>query len=259
LEGDPPRAGGLDVLAQHVLGGACAGPFLPEELYAEVRRASPYAALSRRDFRDVLEFVEHGGYSLAAYHQFRKLFRDSEGRVQVMGERVARQHRMNIGTIVEEPMIKVRLAGRGGGTLGEVEEYFVNGLVEGDTFMFAGRLLRFVRLRETWIEVVEGGFFGTNVIPADYPAEGEASPEMLANGAKRSGTIVGQVGWYHADANPTCRETWVSAEAAAACAIAAADEAAAGRHAYALARPPACGAGAQSRGGRRRRRAHGHV
>ncbi len=165
LDGDPPRAGGLDVLAQHVLGVACAGPFLPEELYAEVRRASPYAELSRRDFRDVLEFVEHGGYSLQAYHQFRKLFRDSEGRVQVMGERVARQHRMNIGTIVEEPMIKVRLAGRGGGTLGEVEEYFVNGLVEGDTFMFAGRLLRFVRLRETWIEVVEGGS-GEPKVPA---------------------------------------------------------------------------------------------
>lgn len=157
LDGDAPRPGGLDVLAQHVLGVACAGPFLPEELYAEVRRASPYAELSRRDFRDVMEFVEHGGYSLQAYHQFRKLFRDSEGRVQVVGERVARQHRMNIGTIVEEPMIKVRLAGRGGGTLGEVEEYFVNGLVEGDTFMFAGRLLRFIRLRETWIEVVEGG------------------------------------------------------------------------------------------------------
>ena len=165
LDGDAPRPGGLDVLAQHVLGVACAGPFLPEELYAEVRRASPYAELSRRDFRDVLEFVESGGYSLQAYQQFRKLFRDSEGRVQVMGERVARQHRMNIGTIVEEPMIKVRLAGRGGGTLGEVEEYFVNGLVEGDTFMFAGRLLRFLRLRETWIEVVEGGS-GEPKVPA---------------------------------------------------------------------------------------------
>jgi ATP-dependent Lhr-like helicase len=165
LDGDPPRDGGLDVLAQHVLGVACAGAFRPDELYDEVRRASPYAALSRRDFDDVVEFVENGGYSLQAYQQFRKLFRDSEGRVQAMGERVARQHRMNIGTIVEEPMIKVRLAGRGGGTLGEVEEYFVNGLVAGDTFMFAGRLLRFVRLRETWIEVVEGGA-GEPKVPA---------------------------------------------------------------------------------------------
>ena len=165
LDGDAPRPGGLDVLAQHILGVACAGAFQPEDLYAEVRRAAPYAALSRRDFRDVLEFVENGGYSLQAYHQFRKLFRDSEGRCQVMGERVARQHRMNIGTIVEEPMIKVKLGGRGGGTLGEVEEYFINGLSEGDTFMFAGRLLRFVRLRETWAEVADGGS-GEPKVPA---------------------------------------------------------------------------------------------
>ena len=165
LDGDAPRPGGLDVLAQHILGVACAGAFRPDDLYAEVRRAAPYAALTRRDFRDVLEFVENGGYSLQAYHQFRKIFRDSEGRCQVMGERVARQHRMNIGTIVEEPMIKVKLGGRGGGTLGEVEEYFINGLSPGDTFMFAGRLLRFVRLRETWAEVADGGS-GEPKVPA---------------------------------------------------------------------------------------------
>ncbi len=165
LDGDPPRPGGLDVLAQHILGVACAGAFLPDDLYAEIRRASPYADLPRRDFDDVLAFVENGGYSLQAYHQFRKLFRDSEGRCQVMGERVARQHRMNIGTIVEEPLLKVKLAGRGGGFLGEVEEYFINGLSEGDTFMFAGRLLRFLRLRETVAEVAEGGS-GEPKVPA---------------------------------------------------------------------------------------------
>ena len=64
----------------------------------------------------------------AAYERWRKLFRDSEGRVHVRGERVARQHRMNIGTIVEAPLVKVRLVGkrRFGPVLGEVEEYFVN-------------------------------------------------------------------------------------------------------------------------------------
>ncbi|MFM8616660.1 MAG: helicase-related protein, partial [Alphaproteobacteria bacterium] len=53
LDGDPPRPGGLDVLAQHVLAMACHAPFHPDELYAEVIRAAPYAALSRRDFDDV--------------------------------------------------------------------------------------------------------------------------------------------------------------------------------------------------------------
>ena len=165
LDGDPPRPGGLDVLAQHILDVACAGPFLPDELFAEVRRAAPYAELSRRDFDDALGFVEDGGYALSAYERYRKLFRDSEGRVHVRSERIARQHRMNIGTIVEEPLLKVRLAGRGGGVLGEVEEYFANMLSPGDTFMFAGRLLRFLRIRETTVEAMEGGD-GDPAVPA---------------------------------------------------------------------------------------------
>ncbi len=164
LDGDPPRPGGLDVLAQHVLGVACAAPFLPDDLYAEVRRAAPYADLVRQDFDDVLGFVENGGYALSAYERNRKLFRDAEGRVHVQGERVARQHRMNIGTIVEEPLLKVRLGPRGP-SLGEVEEYFANLLSPGDTFIFAGRLLRFLRLRETTVEAAEGGD-GEPMVPA---------------------------------------------------------------------------------------------
>jgi ATP-dependent Lhr-like helicase len=157
LDGEPPGPGGLDVLAQHLLGCACAAPFHPDALFAEVRRAAPYAALSRADFDAVLGFVEDGGYALQAYDKYRKLFRDSEGLVHVRSERIARQHRMNIGTIVDLPTLKVRYAGRMGGSLGEVEESFVTFLTPGDTFIFAGRLLRFVRLRETTVEVADGG------------------------------------------------------------------------------------------------------
>ncbi|MBN9561096.1 MAG: ligase-associated DNA damage response DEXH box helicase [Alphaproteobacteria bacterium] len=167
LDGDPPRPGGLDVLAQHLLLMACSAPFHPDAMYAEIAASQPYAGLSRGDFDDVLRFVEDGGYALAAYERWKKLFRDSEGRVHVRSERVARQARMNIGTIVEAPMIKVRLAGKRGfgPVLGEVEEYFVNLLSPGDTFMFAGRLLRFLRLREMAIEVAEGGS-GDPMVPA---------------------------------------------------------------------------------------------
>ena len=158
LDGDPPRPGGLDVLAQHILGMACAGRFLPDELYREVISAAPYAALSRADFDDVLRFVEDGGYALAAYERYRKLFRDAQGYVYPANAKVAQQFRMNIGTIVEAPVLKIRLLGRRGGFgagLGEIEEYFVNQLVPGDSFIFAGRVLKFVRLREAVVEVVE--------------------------------------------------------------------------------------------------------
>jgi ATP-dependent Lhr-like helicase len=165
LDGDPPGSGGLDVLAQHLLLTAAAGPFMPDDMFAEVRRAAPYAQLSRRDFDDVLTFVENGGYALASYERYRKLFRDSEGRIHIRGERTARQARMNVGTIVEAPVLKVRLMGMRGGNLGEVEEYFANMLRPGDTFMFAARLLRFERIRETIVECTEGGT-GTPMVAA---------------------------------------------------------------------------------------------
>lgn len=167
LDGDPPRPGGLDVLAQHLLGLACSAPFLPDDVFAEVTQASSYADLSRRDFDDVLRFVEDGGYALTAYDQWKKLFRDSEGRMHVRGNRIAAQHRMNIGTIVEAPLLKVRLVGkrRIGPMLGEIEEYFVNMLRPGDTFMFAGRLLRFLRVHEMAVECAEGGT-GDPMVPA---------------------------------------------------------------------------------------------
>ncbi len=167
LDGDPPRPGGLDVLAQHLLGLACSAPLLPDQAFKEVTAAAPYAALTRADFDDVLRFVEDGGYALRAYEQWKKLFRDSEGRLHVRNARTAAAHRMNIGTIVEAPVLKVRLVGRRGfgPTLGEIEEYFVNMLRPGDTFMFAGRLLRFIRIRETAVECIEGGA-GEPMVPA---------------------------------------------------------------------------------------------
>ena len=188
LDGDPPRPGGLDVLAQHVLLAACAAPFLPDELFAEVTRAAPYASLDRETFDDVLRFVEDGGYALSAYERYRKLFRDADGRVEVRSARIARQARMNIGTIVEMPLLKVRMvggrkAGGGGGSLGEIEESFVNMMTPGDTFMFAGRLLRYLRIRETTVECVDGGK-GDPMVPAyaggKYPLSSNLAARVRA-------------------------------------------------------------------------------
>jgi ATP-dependent Lhr-like helicase len=163
LDGDPPRPGGLDVLAQHVLAMACHAPFHPDDLYAEVTRAAPYAGLTRRDFDDVVRFVEDGGYALRVYERFRKLFRDAEGLVHVRDSRVARQLRMNLGTIVETPLLKVRL--RGGPVLGEVEEWFVSTLVAGDCFIFAGQTLRFEAL-DAMSAIVSRGGEGEPRVPA---------------------------------------------------------------------------------------------
>jgi ATP-dependent Lhr-like helicase len=188
LDGDAPGPGGLDVLAQHVMGMACAGKFHPDALYDEVRTAAPYAGLSRKDFDDVVGFCEDGGYALAAYERYRKLFRDAQGYVYPANAFVVRQFRMNIGTIVEAPTLKVRLVGKQGGfgtALGEVEEYFVNMLSPGDTFMFAGRVLAFQRLRETVVEVTDGKGAEPKV-----PAYAGARQPMTTNLAARVRTML---------------------------------------------------------------------
>jgi ATP-dependent Lhr-like helicase len=147
LDGVPARPGGLDVLAQHLLGMACSQPFTADAMYAEVTRAGPYRALARRDFDDTLAFVATGGYALGSYERYRRLFRDSQGRHHPASKKVVQAARMNIGTIVEAPTLKVKLGH--GRVLGEVEEYFVTHMVPGDTFIFAGRMLAFVEIRET--------------------------------------------------------------------------------------------------------------
>jgi len=153
------RTGALDVLAQHVLGMACAEPFAVDELFEEVRAAAPYAWMAYEDFEPVVEFVATGGYALKAYERFAKILRGADGLWRVRDARVAQQYRMNVGTIIESASLKVRLARsvrqkpgsvlpRGGKVLGEVEEMFLETLSPGDTFMFAGEVLRFEMIVE---------------------------------------------------------------------------------------------------------------
>ncbi|MFZ1414819.1 MAG: ligase-associated DNA damage response DEXH box helicase [Defluviicoccus sp.] len=151
LDGDPPGPGGLDVLAQHLLGMACAQPFSADEMFDEVRSAAPYATLSRMDFADTVRFVENGGYALGTYERYRRLRRTEDGRLVVASARVARAYRLNVGTIVEAVTLRVKL--KRGRVLGAIEEYFVQGLSVGDTFVFAGQVLRFEGIRALTVEV----------------------------------------------------------------------------------------------------------
>ena len=159
----PLRTGALDVLCQHILGRAVGEPFLADDLYAEVLSAAPYASLSRADFDDAVDFVATGGYALKAYERFAKIRQGKDGKWRVAHPRVAQRYRMNIGTIVEADMLKVRLMRkrgsatamipRGGRVLGQVEEYFIEGLTPNDTFVFAGEILKYEALVEDEVYV----------------------------------------------------------------------------------------------------------
>lgn len=151
LDADTFRAGALDVLAQHVMAVACAGPFREEELLDEVRSAAPYAGLDAETFGRILAFIESGGYALRAYDKFKRLTRDADGTWRVSHPRFVQQHRMNAGIIVDAPLLDVRF--RGGRKLGTVEDAFASTLSVGDTFFFAGLTLEIDRMQGTDIIV----------------------------------------------------------------------------------------------------------
>jgi ATP-dependent helicase Lhr and Lhr-like helicase len=152
----PARRGALDVLCQHILGMACAEPFAADEFFREVVSAEPYGDLERADFDAALAFVANGGYALASYERFAKIKQRKDGSWRIANGHVAQIYRMNVGTIVESDMLKVRLVRgkaresgeaytgplrRGGRMLGHIEEYFLETLAPDDTFLFGGEIL----------------------------------------------------------------------------------------------------------------------
>ena len=155
LDGERLKQGSLDVLCQHIWGVAVAAPFHADALYEEVRSAAPFAPLSRTDFDAALNFVATGGYALKSYDRFARLRQLPDLRWRLAHPRLAQAYRLNVGVIVEDPMVEIRLqsrgkpAGAGGRRLGQLEEYFIEQLSVGDTFVFAGDVLRFEGLRET--------------------------------------------------------------------------------------------------------------
>ena len=173
LDGDPVRSGALDVLAQHIMGCACGEPFMADDLYTEVTTSAPFAEIGRPEFDRVLAFVSDGGYALKTYDHFRRIVRDRAGAWRVRNPQTALRHRLNCGAIVAAAVLNIRMSGRRGldherdrfkklerdaggkplrtfphparpgRKIGEVEEWYFEGLSAGDTFLFGGQVWRF--------------------------------------------------------------------------------------------------------------------
>jgi ATP-dependent helicase Lhr and Lhr-like helicase len=146
----------LDVLVQHLVTVALGGGFTPEALLAEVRGTASYATLSDEAWAWCLDFVAQGGSSLAAYPDYRRVVPDEAGVWRVPDARLARRHRMHIGTIVSDASMVVQVVG--GARLGSVEESFAARLKPGDCFLFGGRLLELVRIHDmtAWVKRASG-------------------------------------------------------------------------------------------------------
>ncbi len=156
LEPRMPLDQPLDVLAQHLVTVALGSGFRSESLFHEVRSTRAYRDLSPAHWAAVLDLVTRGGTALRAYPRYRRVV-EADGVFRVVDAEVERRHRWSIGTITDDAQLRVRF--RRGATLGSVEESFLAQLRPGDTFLFAGRRLALVEIRDltAWVRQARGG------------------------------------------------------------------------------------------------------
>ncbi len=181
IEARPPPRKPLDVLVQHLVTIALGGGFTSQSLFEEVRSAWAYRTLTDEEWQWALDFVVRGGQSLTAYPEYHRVVRDEQGVYRVPDARIARRHRMSMGTIVSDAAMTVKYLA--GPKLGTVEESFISRLKPGDHFLFAGRLLQFVRINEM-TAYVKRGSGNKPAIPrwqgTRLPLSGDVAQSMLA-------------------------------------------------------------------------------
>ena len=176
LEGREPVERPLDVLVQHLVTVALGSGFDADTLLAEVRTAYAYRDLSDAEWRWALNFVVQGGEALGAYPEYRRVT-PVDGLYRVTEKEIATRHRLSVGTIVSESSIAVKY--QNGTHLGNIQESFISRLKPGDTFVFAGKKLELLRVRDLTAYVKPANRL-KGVIPAWTGTSLPISPELGA-------------------------------------------------------------------------------
>ncbi|TVQ76718.1 MAG: ligase-associated DNA damage response DEXH box helicase, partial [Flavobacteriales bacterium] len=140
----------MDVLVQYLVTLAVSDGFYPN-IYDEIIQTNAFRSLSKEDFSQCLNFITQGGESLSEYDEYKRVEIDDDGRYLVRSKKTAMRHRLSIGTIVSDAMLRVKFVR--GAYLGTIEEWFVARLKPGDSFWFAGRSLELVRIKDLTVQV----------------------------------------------------------------------------------------------------------
>ncbi|MGN8226226.1 ligase-associated DNA damage response DEXH box helicase [Gracilimonas sp. BCB1] len=151
MESREPVLKPYDVLIQYLVTLAVSDGFFPNDIFKEVKNTFAYQTLSEKEWRDILQFITAGGKSLSRYNEYSKVEIDEDGLYKVTSRKIARRHRMSIGTIASDAMLRVKYMS--GKSLGAVEEWFIAQLNIGDTFWFAGRNLELIKMKDMTVYV----------------------------------------------------------------------------------------------------------
>ena len=151
-----------DVLVQYLCTLAVSDGFIPDEIFHEVKSTFCFQELTEEDWQELLYFITSGGAALQQYDEYKKV-EIEDGLYKIKSRRVAMRHRMNIGTIVSDSMLKVKFMG--GGYIGMIEEGFISRLEPGDAFTLAGRQLELVMIKDMTV-VVKKSNVKKSIVPS---------------------------------------------------------------------------------------------
>lgn len=151
IESREPRILCFDVLIQYLCTISISEGLVPDVIYNEVKSTYCYAEITREEFDKVLQSIVGGGIALQQYDEYKKVEIGEDGVYRMKNRRMAMRHRMHIGTIVSDPMLKVKFIS--GGYIGVIEEWFISRLEPGSVFTLAGRNLELVMIKDLTVLV----------------------------------------------------------------------------------------------------------
>lgn len=151
MESRAPILKPYDVLIQYLVTLAVSDGFYPDEIFSEITNTFAYQTLSEKEWNSILLFITQGGKSLTRYNEYSKVDIEEDGLYKVNSRKISQRHRMSIGTIASDAMLRVKyMSGR---SLGAVEEWFIAQLKNGETFWFAGRNLELIKIKDMTVYV----------------------------------------------------------------------------------------------------------
>ena len=140
----------FDVLLQYMCTLAVSDGFDADEIFQEIKATFCYREITREEWNSLMQFLHSGGKALEQYDDYKKV-ELIDGLYRITSRRMAMRHRMHIGTIVSDAMMKVKFLS--GGFIGVIEEYFISKLQAGDVFTLAGRNLEFLMIKDMLVLV----------------------------------------------------------------------------------------------------------
>lgn len=169
IEPRDPQVLCFDVLVQFLMTLAVGDGFFPDELYPQIKETYAFQEMTEEEWKGMLDFLTIGGKALKSYEEFHKIVIDEKGLYKVTSRKIAMLHRMNMGVIVSDAMLKVKFIS--GGYIGMVEEYFISRLKKEDKFILAGRVLEVAMIKDmtVFVRAAKGKAFAPSYLGGRLP------------------------------------------------------------------------------------------